>query len=395
MATAKPKFLYDNRLNDGTPVASTTAAGNFNVLNLRDWRPFTWWKPVSLPATVTVDSGVARPADYALIYGHDLHDAQVAVEIRGSTDNFVASDVLVAVSNLLAHPNKFENAVWTDLSGAGTRIANAGIGPDGKFTADLITVTGGTYGIRQVTPMPIDSGIWALSVYAKQLTGTPAGLGLDINDGAFLELPLSSSWQRLNTVGIEGGATSTLFADLTLTQNGTYLFSGAQLQPGSVGYFQGDNNQLIFLPFASASVRYWQFRFVQLTGAVMPQIAIAAIGQALDADQYLSAPFDPRGAELVGQFNRSQKGHPLGSVIDFESYARTIEFEDVSWAWYRNSFRPAWDAHLRHKPFAFVWDPTDHANEIVLVTATPAGHDIPHRAGGYATLRLPVTGKIS
>jgi len=95
---AKPKFLYDNRLNDATPVASSTAAGDFNVLNLRDWRPYTWWKPSAMPATVTVDCGSAKAADYALIYGHDLFTQGATVEIRGSTDNFSASDVLVATS---------------------------------------------------------------------------------------------------------------------------------------------------------------------------------------------------------------------------------------------------------------------------------------------------------
>jgi len=53
---ALPKFFYDNRFDDATPVASSTAAGDFNVLNLRDWRPFTFWKPSAMPATVTGDA---------------------------------------------------------------------------------------------------------------------------------------------------------------------------------------------------------------------------------------------------------------------------------------------------------------------------------------------------
>jgi len=95
---SKPKFLYDSRLSDATPVASSTAAGDYNVLNLRDWRPYTWWKPSAMPATVTVDCGSAKAADYALVYGHDLATKAAMIEIRGSTDNFGASDVLVASS---------------------------------------------------------------------------------------------------------------------------------------------------------------------------------------------------------------------------------------------------------------------------------------------------------
>lgn len=87
---AKPKFLYDNRFADATPVASSTAAGDFAVANLTDWRPYTWWKPASIPATVTVDSGGAKARDYMLVYGE-----AGTYEARGSTDNFAASNVLL------------------------------------------------------------------------------------------------------------------------------------------------------------------------------------------------------------------------------------------------------------------------------------------------------------
>lgn len=92
---ALPKLFYDNRFDDATPVASTTAAGDFNVLNLRDWRPYTWWKPSAIPATVTVDSGSAKASDYLLVYGE-----AGTYEARGSTDNFGASNVLLATAVL-------------------------------------------------------------------------------------------------------------------------------------------------------------------------------------------------------------------------------------------------------------------------------------------------------
>ena len=94
MATDYPKILHENRLDDATPVASSTAAG-YNVLNLRDFRPYTWWKPTALPATVTVDCGSAKAVDYWAVYGHDLFTQSATIELRGSTDNFSASDVLL------------------------------------------------------------------------------------------------------------------------------------------------------------------------------------------------------------------------------------------------------------------------------------------------------------
>lgn len=94
MATDYPKILHENRLDDATPVASTTATG-YSVLNLRDFRPYTWWKPTALPATVTVDCATAKAADYWAVYGHDLFTQGCTIELRGSTDNFAASNVLV------------------------------------------------------------------------------------------------------------------------------------------------------------------------------------------------------------------------------------------------------------------------------------------------------------
>lgn len=97
MAQQLPKLLHDNRLEDATPVASSTAAG-YAVANLTDWRPYTWWRPSAMPATVTVDCGSARSADYAALFAHDCATQGNTVEMRGSTDNFSASNVLVATS---------------------------------------------------------------------------------------------------------------------------------------------------------------------------------------------------------------------------------------------------------------------------------------------------------
>lgn len=93
-----PTFYYENRFKDTPPVASSTAAGDYNVLNLNDFAPFTWWKPAAMPATVTENCGAPKSADYCLVYGHDLFTQGATFELRGSTDNFAASDVLVATA---------------------------------------------------------------------------------------------------------------------------------------------------------------------------------------------------------------------------------------------------------------------------------------------------------
>lgn len=102
-----PKLLFDNRFADAVPVASSTAAGNFAAANVGDARPYTWWQPTALPAQLTVDCGAAKAADFAWFYGHDLFTQGASVEIHGSTDNFVASDVTVVASFAPASNNSF------------------------------------------------------------------------------------------------------------------------------------------------------------------------------------------------------------------------------------------------------------------------------------------------
>lgn len=243
---AKPKFLYDNRFDDATPVASSTAAGDFNVLNLRDWRAYTWWKPASIPATVTVDSGSAKARDYLLVYGE-----AGTYEARGSTDNFGASNVLL-----------------------------------------------GTL------------------VLAK------TGLGL--------------------------------------------------------------------ITFASASHRYTR---LTIPSGAAPAVAIAAIGSALEAPVFLEGQFSPIDRKVVGQRNRNENGHPLGSVVYFEEWEERILLPNVAWSWARDTFVPAWKAHLRGSPWAFAWESALYPEDVILVSSGDSLR-IPHRAGSLCDVEVEAMGVL-
>ena len=251
MATDYPKILHENRLDDGTPAASTTATG-YSVLNLRDFRPYTWWKPTALPATVTVDCGSAKAVDYWAVYGHNLYTHGCTIELRGSTDNFGASNVLV----------------------------------------DTFT--------------PTDNLAFARYV-------------------------------------------------------------------------------------ASVSYRYWRLRITG--GATMPSLAIAALGVLLDVPSYMTEGFDPIGRKVIGVSNRSMDGHPLGRTVKYEQWEESLKFQLLTWAWLRDSFEAAWDAHLRDDPFLFVWDPTGHPAEIYLVMVKDAFKS-PHRTGSLCDLTLDVGGVV-
>jgi len=93
--TGLPKILYDSRLADIALVASSVAAG-FDVQNIIDFRPYTWFRPNAMPATITANLATAGGADYCFVYGHDMATQGTTFEVRGSTDNFATVDLLVA-----------------------------------------------------------------------------------------------------------------------------------------------------------------------------------------------------------------------------------------------------------------------------------------------------------
>ena len=131
-----PRIYYDNVLDDGAIIATAAATGTAGE-NVADWRPYTWYTPASLPATITVDAGAARSCNYALVMQHTLYTSGCGIEVRASTDNFSASDVLIAsnvpTSNgpVLLHFTSVSYRYWRlRITGAATMpsIAIASVG---------------------------------------------------------------------------------------------------------------------------------------------------------------------------------------------------------------------------------------------------------------------------
>lgn len=248
---ARPRFFYDNRFADATPVASSTAAGDFSVLNVREWRDYRKWKPTSLPATITVNCGSAKYVDSVVIWSHDLYTNGCTVEVRGSTDNFGASDVLV----------------------------------------------------HSYTPT----------------------------------------------------------SDAPIVR----VFTPAQYQ-------------------------YWR---VRITGSTAPTIGICAIGNVLEIPAGIDSGFDPIGRKIVGDYNRSETGRPLGRNIVFQEWGEKLRFSHLTWAWVRASWLPAWEAHLNRNPFVFAWEMDTYPDEVRLVTAK-TNFSAPHTFGGLTALEVEVMGAL-
>jgi hypothetical protein len=142
-----PIILYDNRFLDGVTTATDTADG-FNVLNITDLKPFTWWKAQSAgPKYLSVDCGAQKFADSLGMIGHDLSSvgAQVSVE---SSDN--GSDW---TERLPAFTPSSDKAFLQPFTGATARYWRLWI--DSPTSAPSVAVV--ILGSRMTFPFPVDA----------------------------------------------------------------------------------------------------------------------------------------------------------------------------------------------------------------------------------------------
>lgn len=187
-----PLILYENRLNDAVPAASSSATG-YNVLNLRDARPYTFWKPTANPSTVTVDSGSAKAVDYLWIYGHNLGSTGCTVELRKSTDNFAANDVLVDT-----HTPVDDKPILRVLSSYTSRYHRVRF-----ITGSVPTIAMVLFGVRLEVPAGIKTGFDPLgrnsiAQYNRSVKGYPLGKVInyqEFKENLSFEL-LSWTWAR-------------------------------------------------------------------------------------------------------------------------------------------------------------------------------------------------------
>lgn len=92
---SNPVIGYTNHFETGT-VSASSEATDFEVEKAFDWFTYDYWKPTGFSSEhMTVDMGSATAADYWAVFAHDAHTQGSSLQLRGSTDNFSSSDVLV------------------------------------------------------------------------------------------------------------------------------------------------------------------------------------------------------------------------------------------------------------------------------------------------------------
>lgn len=90
MIMQTPIIAYDNRLNDiGAVLSATSTASGFYVANLKDLRPYTYWKSaITTVQYYTVDCLSAKSANCLSILGHNFATIGATISLECSSDNF-------------------------------------------------------------------------------------------------------------------------------------------------------------------------------------------------------------------------------------------------------------------------------------------------------------------
>ncbi len=82
-----PVILYKNLFATGTLSATDTAVG-YDINNLVDWRPFTFWQAASLGTKyITIDTVLGGTADTLGIMAHNGYTASALISVESSPDN--------------------------------------------------------------------------------------------------------------------------------------------------------------------------------------------------------------------------------------------------------------------------------------------------------------------
>ena len=114
----KPTFIYPVHLPAATVTATDTATG-YDPANVLEGCEDTAWKPANTTGSksLIIDLGASMAIGQIAVLGRYLNG--VTLEVRGSTDNFVSSDIAISAATVIA--SKIVNTTWRSFTGGNYR----------------------------------------------------------------------------------------------------------------------------------------------------------------------------------------------------------------------------------------------------------------------------------
>jgi hypothetical protein len=172
---ALPRILHQNIIAQAASVVASSTAAGAAVANLSDGRPYTWWSPAAMNASIEVDAGVAVEADGLYIPAHTLDSTFCDVSVY-------AADLPFSGMQMLTAPEDFGSADWAKTNV--TIVTNTITAPDASSTADLIketTAVGVIHFVQHASVASIVGSKYTGSIFLKP-SGRHRGY-IDISDG--------------------------------------------------------------------------------------------------------------------------------------------------------------------------------------------------------------------
>jgi hypothetical protein len=381
---ANPIVLYDNRFDDGTPAATDTAAG-YSVLNIRDWKTYTFWKGTAAdPMYLTVDCGagtIATTGANLITNGAFTSDAS-----SWTADNCTLASVAGGDAG---------NCLQLTSTGGDSQSASQDItltkGKSYRLSAAVKSGTAGNdayyltaYGIASaVYPGFVtgtSSGSWVtitfdftakdsiIRIYLQKATTHAGSPGTMLFDTVTLyEL---TNVPMANTLGIQSHNLGTQTATISVQCSS----NNAQWTDALAGFAQTDDLNIMKSFDADYYARYWRLKIASHDAA--PQLAVCCIGEAMEFPTPPKIPVDIYEVSVSGEGKVSKTGALLGVVIRNKPVTMQYLFmgSEYTYTWVNTTYRTFWEDHASElKPFFFALDLTNFSDLHWLARIEPDG----------------------
>jgi len=135
------------------------------------------------------------------------------------------------------------------------------------------------------------------------------------------------------------------------------------------------------------------FRLKLQAASAVPQIAILYVGELLELQRriYVGHTPIPYGRQTTIQSGRSENGNFLGRVILQETLSSSVQLENLTPNWYRESLDPFIIA-AKTKPFFYSWRPSSYPDEVGFCWLSSDAVPVNQRANGMMSISLELGG---
>jgi len=151
------------------------------------------------------------------------------------------------------------------------------------------------------------------------------------------------------------------------------------------------SNAPAIMRFASTAAS--GFRLKIQNAAEEPEIAILYVGELLELQRRIYVGHTPitYGRQTTVQSGRSENGNYLGRVILQERLATSVQLENLTPNWYRETMEP-FVISAKALPFFYSWRPTTYPDEVGFCWLTNDAVPVNQRANGMMSISLELGG---